>query len=134
MLFIIFISYKKHQNNKLYQNIALTAYEADVDFDFYVKKFNRDIGAYGIFPKKPSLQIIKFANFDQIDNATHYHAISFGGNDDDRIEIYINPSTWKEFNKPKRYYLMYHELAHDVLNLKDLEDTTQNMNKLVILR
>lgn len=129
--FILFIFYKKQQNNKLYQEIASTAYEANVDFDFYVNKFYRDIGVYGIFPKRPSLQIIKFANFDKIDDATHIHAISFGGSDDNRIEIYINPSTWEKFNKPKRYYLMYHELAHDVLNLDDLKDTPQNMNKLM---
>ena len=130
-LSIIFISYNKHQNYKLYKQVASTAYEADVDFDFYVQKFYRDIEVYGIFPKKPSLQIIKFANFDKMDDATHIHGISFGGNDNDKIEIYINPSTWKKFNKPKRYYLMYHELAHDVLNSDDLEDTPQNMNKLM---
>ena len=52
-------------------------------------------------------------------------------NDDDRIEIYINPSTWESFNKPMRYYLMYHELSHDVLNVDDLEHLQINEGKLM---
>ena len=59
------------------------------------------------------------------------HGLSYGLNDDDLIEIYINPSTWRKFNKPKRYYLLYHELAHDVLNLDDLEATPANEGELL---
>ena len=51
--------------------------------------------------------------------------------DDDRIEIYINKSSWDDFNKQKRYYLMYHELSHDVLNLDDLDDSPSNEGKLM---
>jgi len=131
VLLISFIIYNKQQDNELYQKIASSAYETDVDFDFYVDKFYRDINVYGIFPKRPIKKIIKFAKFDHIDNATHYHGVSYGINNDDRIEIYINPTTWEEFNKPMRYYLMYHELAHDVLNLDDLEETPINEGKLM---
>ena len=52
-------------------------------------------------------------------------------NDDDKIEIYINPSTWDNFNKPMRYYLIYHELSHDVLNVEDMEDLPMNEGKLM---
>jgi preprotein translocase subunit SecG len=128
---ISFNVYNKHQKRVLYQKIVTSAYDTDVDFNFYVEKFYRDIGVYGIFPKKPNKIIIKFAKFDYIDNATHYHGISYGKDDDDRIEIYVNPSTWEKFNKPMRYFLMYHELAHDVLNLDDLEDTPINKGKLM---
>ncbi|MFC1760235.1 DUF4339 domain-containing protein [Candidatus Neomarinimicrobiota bacterium] len=131
VLLVYYITLNKKQNNILYQEIASSAYETDVDFDFYVDKFYRDIGIFGIFPKKPITKIIKFAKFDYIDNATHYHGISYGKNDDDRIEIYINQSTWDEFNKPMRYYLMYHELSHDVLNVYDLEDLPLNEGKLM---
>ena len=127
---VIFIIRKQNQYN-LYQEIKSSAYEADVDFDFYVEKFYRDIAVYGIFPKRPTTSIIKFAKFDHITDATHIHGISAGANDDDRIEIYINPSTWDEFKKPLRYYLMYHELAHDVLNLDDLSNSTENEGKLM---
>ena len=114
-----------------YNEIAANSYDSDEDFDMYVQKFYRDLEFYGIFPKKPKVQIIKFSKLDQIDNATHIHGLSFGSGDDNRIEIYINPSTWKQFNKPMRYFLMYHELAHDVLNLDDLEPKSWNEGKLM---
>jgi hypothetical protein len=114
-----------------YNEIAANSYDSDEDFDMYVQKFYRDLEFYGIFPKKPKVQIIKFSKLDQLDNTTHIHGLSFGSGDDDRIEIYINPSTWKQFNKPMRYFLMYHELAHDVLNLDDLEPKSWNEGKLM---
>lgn len=114
-----------------YNEIAENSYDSDEDFDMYVQKFYRDLEFYGIYPKKPKVQIIKFSKLDQLDNTTHIHGLSFGSGDDDRIEIYINPSTWKQFNKPMRYFLMYHELAHDVLNLDDLEPKSWNEGKLM---
>ena len=134
ILLLFVAAYFSNFNNKeykLYQEISSSAYEADVDFDFYVKKFYRDLEVFGIFPKKPKTTIIKFAKFDHITDATHIHGVSCGVNDDDKIEIYINPSTWQKFNKPKRYYLMYHELSHDVLNVHDLKDIPSNYGKLM---
>jgi len=130
-LCIIFFFIQKQNQYNLYQEIKSSSYEADVDFDFYVEKFYRDIAVYGIFPKKPTTSIIKFAKFDHITDATHIHGISCAINDDDKIEIYINPSTWNSFKKPLRYYLIYHELAHDVLNLDDLANSSENEGKLM---
>lgn len=134
ILFSLLLGYILIQNQKeaaFYESIALSAYDADTDFQFYIDKFYRDIEIYGLIPKKPKTQIIKFAKLDQIDDATHIHALSFGYMDDDRIEIYINPSTWEKFNKPLRYYLIYHELSHDVLNLDDLEESSINKDHLM---
>jgi len=114
-----------------YNVIVANSYESDEDFDMYVKKFYRDLNFYGVFPKIPKEQIIKFSKLDQLDNTTHIHGLSFGIDDDDRIEIYINPSSWRKFNKPMRYYLMYHELTHDVLNLDDLDEQSSNEGKLM---
>lgn len=131
VLFIGYFSFQSNQENELYLKIVASSYDTNEDFKFYVDKFYRDIGVYGIFPKKPHKTIIKFAKLDQIDHATHYHGVSYGIYDDNKIEIYINPSTWLEFNKPMRYYLIYHELSHDVLNLDDLEDNIKNEGKLM---
>jgi hypothetical protein len=131
IIMIGFIFFNNQKDNKLYLNIVSSSYETDVDFDFYVDKFYRDIGNYGIFPKKPQIKIIKFAKLDQLENATHIHGISYGMKDDDKIEIYINPTTWAKFNKPMRYFLMYHELSHDVLNVDDLENLPINEGKLM---
>lgn len=129
-VFAYFTNYNQ-KANKLYQEISSSAYDADIDFDFYVQKFYRDLEVFGIFPQKPKTTIIKFAKFDHITDATHIHGVSCGVYDDDRIEIYINPSTWEKFSKPKRYYLMYHELSHDVLNVDDLKDIPSNYGKLM---
>jgi len=134
LLFITFIVIKIVRNKseaKLYKEVVANSYEADENFEIYVDKFYRDLEYYGIFPKKPKTTIIKFSRLDQLDNATHIHGLSFGHNDDNRIEIYINPSSWKRFTKPMKYFLMYHELAHDVLNLDDLDNKPLNEDKLM---
>lgn len=131
ILLLIYKSFKNETDSDLYESISTSSYESDVDFQMYVDKFYRDIGIYGIYPKKPNTTIIKFAKLDQLHNTTHIHGLSYGGNDDERIEIYINPSTWKSFNKPMRYFLMYHELAHDILNVDDLEEKNINEGKLM---
>lgn len=134
VILVSLFAYKLIQNQtevNQYDEIAANSYDSDEDFDMYVQKFYRDLEFYGIYPKKPKVQIIKFSKLDQLDNTTHIHGLSYGSDDDDRIEIYINPSTWEQFNKPMRYFLMYHELAHDVLNLDDLEPKSWNEGKLM---
>ena len=128
---IILGIFRKQTEEKLYEDIVANSYVTDEKFDIYIDKFYRDLEFFGIYPKKPSATIIKFSKLDQLDNTTHIHGLSFGGNHDDRIEIYINPSSWKKFTKPMKYYLMYHELAHDVLNVDDLEKKLSNEGKLM---
>ncbi len=115
----------------LKNEIASNSYDADENFDFYIKKYYRDLEYFGIYPKKPKEVIIKFSKLDQLDNTTHIHGISYGHDDDSIIEIYINPSSWDKFSKPMRYYLMYHELSHDILNVKDLDAIPENKGKLM---
>ena len=134
IILVSLFAYKLIQNQldvNQYDEIVANSYDSEEDFDMYVQKFYRDLEFYGIYPKKPKVQIIKFSKLDQLDNTTHIHGLSYGSGDDDRIEIYINPSTWEQFNKPMRYFLMYHELAHDVLNLDDLEPKSWNEDKLM---
>ena len=116
----------------IYRQISSSAFDSDVDFDIYVEKFYRDARFFGVAPIRPKTTIIKFAPLDKISGLTHIHGVSFGVDNDEKIEIYINPSTWKTFNKPMRYVLMYHELSHDVLNLKDLQMLGLNEDKLLM--
>jgi hypothetical protein len=129
--FVIIKLVQKRSEAKLYKEIVANSYDGDVDFNIYVDKFYRDLEIYGIFPKRPKTTIIKFSRIDQLDNTTHLHGLSLGHNDDSRIEIYINPSSWQQFTKPMRYFLMYHELAHDVLNVDDLDIKPTNEGKLM---
>ena len=129
--FVIIRLIQKQSEANLYKEIVANSYESDEKFDIYVEKFYRDLEVYGIFPKKPKTTIIKFSRLDQLDNTTHIHGLSLGHNDDSRIEIYINPSSWKQFTRPMRYFLLYHELSHDVLNLDDLDSKPINEGKLM---
>ncbi|TDQ32651.1 hypothetical protein [Zeaxanthinibacter enoshimensis] len=105
--------------------------EEQTEIDMYLDKFYRDCNNAGLFPVRPPKIVIAFANFDNYKGTTHMHGFSLGFQQDDFIEIYINRTSWAKFNKQQRYYLMYHELAHDVLNLDDLEEDPQYYKHLM---
>lgn len=44
-------------------------------------------------------------------------ALSMGMNNDSEINILVDPDKWKSYSHPKRFYILYHELGHDVFNL-----------------
>jgi glycosyltransferase involved in cell wall biosynthesis len=129
MFFIIYFIVQKKSDIKT--EIIENSYDSYGDFQMYIDKYYRDLEYFGIFPKKPKTTIIKFSKLDQLNNTTHLHGISYGYNDDDRIEIYINESSWKKFSKPMKYFLMYHELSHDLLNVDDLDKVVLNEGRLM---
>ena len=131
MTLVVIKIFRNQSQANLYKEIIANSYDGDEKFEIYIDKFYRDLEYYGIFPKKPQIIIIKFSRLDQLDNTSHIHGLSLGRNDDNRIEIYINQSSWNQFTKPMRYFLMYHELAHDVLNIDDLDNNPKNLSKLM---
>lgn len=134
LLIGIAFSFLKITENKTevnYNKVVENSFSSDEDFDSYVEKFYRDLEFYGIYPRRPKKKIIKFSKLEQIENATHLHGLSFGFDNDDLIEIYINPISWEKSNRATKYLLMYHELSHDILNLDDLELTEENIGKLM---
>lgn len=132
VLLIVCISPNKSEADLLYKEIVASAYDdPDVDFQFYLDKYYRDLEFFDIIPTRPHKTIIKFANLDKITDVRHAHAMSYGYDQDDIIEIYINPSSWAKFGKAMRYWLMYHELTHDILNIDDLADIPSNFGKLM---
>ena len=44
-------------------------------------------------------------------------ALAFGMNNDDQIVIRVDPTNWQKSDLIKKWYVIYHELGHDVLNL-----------------
>ena len=132
LLIVLFVKYfYKSSQEKMYDEIVANSFEANVDFKIYIEKFYRDCEFYGLFPRRPDTIIIRFSKLDQLVKTTHIHGLSLGYNEDSKIEIYINPSSWNRFSKSSRYFLMYHELAHDVLNLDDLDNLPINEGKLM---
>ena len=45
-------------------------------------------------------------------------ALAYGFNDDKNIIIKIDPEKWAKASSAKRWYTLYHELGHDVLNFE----------------
>lgn len=56
------------------------------------------------------------AKFEQLEG--NIIGLSYAKDDDKLIKIRVDPRAWSESSKPKRWYLLYHELGHDVLNLE----------------
>jgi len=57
-----------------------------------------------------------FATFEKLDG--QLLGRSYGINIDTKIILKIDPIKWEAASAPKRWYLLYHELGHDVLNLQ----------------
>ena len=60
--------------------------------------------------KRPAIK----ATFVQLEGGTL--ALSFGFNDDKNIILKVDPEKWAKASSAKRWYTLYHELGHDVLN------------------
>ena len=62
----------------------------------------------------PSIRTLK-ATFEPLDGQAI--AYSYGMNNDSAIIIKVDPTKWQNSSKEKKWYIIYHELGHDVLNL-----------------
>lgn len=113
-------------------DIIRSAYnDPEVDFNVYLNKFFRDVNVYGIRYVTPNKTIIKFANLDKKKGTVDYNGISYGYKDDSKIEIYINPTFWANATKAQKYWLMYHELCHDVLNIDHTPEAEEYIGELM---
>ena len=90
------------------------------NFDDFVDKFYRELEGFGINKIRPNKINIRLEPLDSFKNTSHYHGFSLGSNNDNIIDIVLNERSWNNFTKAQKYYLIFHELCHDVLNLKDL--------------
>jgi len=57
-----------------------------------------------------------YTTFEELEPGTI--AMSYGINDDNSIIIKVDPNTWSSTSLINKWYILYHELGHDVLNLK----------------
>ncbi len=120
------------KSRSVYKAIVKNSYaDSSVDFSIYLDKYYRDLAYFKINPTKPKTTIIKFSNLDQMADTKHLHAVSFGRGKDDIVEIYINKYSWDHFNPALRYWVLYHELSHDILNVGDLDATALNVGRLM---
>ena len=101
------------------------------NFDLYVDQFFREIEQSGILKVRPKQVNIQLKSLDTSKDTYHMHGFSTGYDDDDVINITINKRSWNTFNKAQKYYLIFHELSHDVLNLDDLEFNEPNEKNIM---
>ena len=64
--------------------------------------------------KVPSIKTLS-ATFEPQDDGII--AVAFGMNNDNQIIIRVDPKSWQKASPQKKWYALYHELGHDVLNL-----------------
>jgi len=81
------------------------------DLNLMIDVFLMDCKNHNISVQKEKV----VASFETLDGQTL--GLSFGINNDYKIELKIDPVKWENSSIPKRWYLIYHELGHDVLNL-----------------
>lgn len=63
----------------------------------------------------PSIETLS-ATFEPLEEGVI--ALAYGMNNDDQIVIRVDPTNWQKSDLIKKWYVIYHELGHDVLNLE----------------
>lgn len=106
-------------SGKSYENIRFTIGNQDVrkinqyDLEAMVKFFLEDCKKSNI--KVPEIKTLN-ATFEPLEG--NVIALSYAFGDDSLIKIKVDPEKWAKSNMEKRWYVLYHELGHDVLNLE----------------
>ena len=111
---------KKHFNNKskIWQSERLELGGNNLstvntfDLPAMVETFIKDCQENGILISKNKIQ----TQFTLL--PTGVVAIANGMNIDGKIMIDVDPVKWKDASPSKKWYVLYHELGHDFLNLK----------------
>lgn len=101
------------------------------NFEPYVDQFYRELEQSGIVKVRPKKTNIRLESLDTSESTYHMHGFSIGFDNDDIIDITINKRSWNTFSKAQKYYLIFHELAHDVLNLDDLDYNNPNEKNIM---
>lgn len=130
VLLLVFLLLRCNSNAIQKCHIAEHAYENE-ELYAYLETFYRDLEFFGINKRKSKSVCLKMAPMQYFDDTKDFYGVSYGYDNDDEIEIYINEDGWSKLNRAQKYALMYHELGHDILNLRDLPDTQDNYNKLM---
>jgi len=86
------------------------------NLDKYIDKFvldaqtNHDIDLSYIYDRD------KLILFKELDNETI--AAAYRQDNDDSVLVLVDPENWYAANQAKRWYIIYHELGHDILNFE----------------
>ena len=129
---MIFSTPKDHDPEKLYYDLELMVDIFLNDFISYLEEASKNLEIF----KKNNLNTANFNQliiqlnslknlieknsiysiFEELEGDTI--ALSNGLGQDSNINIIVDPSKWLVSTPATRWYILYHELGHDVLNLK----------------
>ena len=87
----------------------INQYDLEAMVKFFIedcKKTNKNV---------PEINKLK-ATFEPLEGSVI--ALSYGYGDDSTIVIKVDPEKWAKSSIEKKWYVLYHELGHDVLNLE----------------
>ena len=115
--FVIYSSGGRKLDEKLDLR-EINVYDLKAMVNFFIEDYNRrseKVSAKLINPKIFKEEQVK-ATFEPLEGEAI--ALSYGMNDDSKIIIKIDPKKWAEASLEKKWYILYHELGHDVLNLE----------------
>ena len=109
--------------------VDMTIRKVDVDKELqpYLLEFDRVMQEAGINPQYGSLVVIKFVSL-----RTGLLGVAWGMNHDVTV-IHINPVLWATMSHQDKRMVMFHELAHDVFNLKHWSTLLMNPVKPQLL-
>lgn len=128
---------KQYKDDELYYDLEKMISIFLEDFKSHIKELwirhwerlmNRTIISRAELATETKIRDKLRALYMQIDNITvssyfeelpdNLLAYSYGIDNDDEIIIKVNPTKWIESKNPLKWYVLYHELGHDVLNLR----------------
>ncbi len=84
----------------------------EYNLEEFVECFLNDCKSYEIDISEQTISVI----FEQLDENTI--ALAFGKDQNNLIDIKIDPENWLNSSIEKKFYILYHELGHDVFNLE----------------
>ena len=93
-------------------------YDLKAMINFFIEDYNR----YSTKVENKKITPLVFmeeeinATFETLEESQI--ARSYGKDNDSKIIIKVDPEKWANASEVKRWYILYHELGHDVLNLK----------------
>tara|TARA_Y100000746_G_C15374079_1_gene395404 strand:+ start:542 stop:1018 length:477 start_codon:yes stop_codon:yes gene_type:complete len=146
-LFIVFIIsefYREYKDITRFKNSLKEAkYWEDPEANLYMMEFFIENRIKDNFKYKKIKFIEKFPHpidsYELIYNIERERGwiddlvgISFGMNNDEEIDIYIDNSYWIKINSITKKKLIYHELGHDVLNLDHSTDPNDYMYEYIL--
>jgi hypothetical protein len=129
---------KPNSENYISELFKVSTYNIEDMIVFFIKDLKKELNEYAITNKaKIDSKKVFFletnldkllikATFEEMDESKL--AVSYGINNDKNVIVKVNPLSWSEASNQKKWYIIYHELGHDILNFNHGEGDKMMFN------